>query len=230
MNTNSNTYTIIYASVMVVIVAFLLAFVSNSLSSTQKKNEDYDKMKQILHALNIDANEAADVEAEFNKYVKADQIINSKSEVIAEEGGFKIDMKFELAKKLEDRQLPLYLCEVDGVTKYILPLYGNGLWNSIWGYIALDEDKNTVFGVYFDHAGETPGLGAEISTPLFQNQFLNKGLMKDGTIALSVVKNGKVHDHDFEVDGISGGTITSQGVDNMLKNCLGQYDNFLKNK
>ena len=229
MNTNSNIYTIIYASVMVVIVAFVLAFVSHTLSDRQKANEDFDKMKQILTALNIDASDAEDVSAVFNKHVKADQIINSNSEVMSEEGGFSIEVKQELAKDLADRQLPLYVCDVDGEVKYILPLYGAGLWGPLWGYVALNEDKNTVYGVYFDHDGETPGLGAEISMPRFQKQFLNKELMKGDAIALSVVKNGQAHDANHEVDGLSGGTITSNGVDAMLKTCLSQYKTFLKN-
>ena len=227
MNTNSNTYTIIYASVMVVIVAFLLAFVSESLKSTQKKNEDFDKMKQILSALNIDASKAENIQAEFDKYVKADQIINSDAAVVKEDGGFSIDMKAELAKDLKDRQLPLYICEVNGETKYILPMSGNGLWNILWGYVALNDDKNTIYGVFFDHAGETPGLGAEIATPMFQNHLKDKIIMKDGSVVLSVVKNGKVQHDEYEVDGITGGTITSQGVDKMIKTSLGQYKTFL---
>lgn len=229
LNTNSNSYTIIYASVIVVIVAFALAFVSSSLKETQKKNEDYDKMKQILSAIHVDASKAADVQAEFDKYIKADEIMNSEAQVLAEKGGFLVDMKFELAKDLKDRQLPVYIAEVDGQTKYILPLFGAGLWNSIWGYIALNEDKNTVFGVYFDHAGETPGLGAEIATDKFQGQFNNKHVYSNGEVALSVVKNGKVTNKEFQIDGLSGGTITSNGVDAMLKKCISQYNKFLNN-
>ncbi len=227
LNTNSNSYTIIYASVLVVIVAFALAFVSSSLKDTQAKNEDFDKMKQILSAINIDASQAADVQVEFDKYIKADEIMNSKAEVVKTEGGFLIDMKAELAKDLTDRSLPVYIAEVNGETKYILPLFGAGLWNSIWGYIALNEDKNTVYGVFFDHAGETPGLGAEIVTDHFQNQFKEKHIYSNNKVALSVVKNGKVKNTEFEVDGLSGGTITSNGVDAMLKNCISQYDEFL---
>ena len=227
MNTNSNTYTIIYASVMVAIVAFLLAFVSNSLAEKQEANENIDKMKQVLAALNVDTKEVDDVQAEFNKFVKADQIINSEAEVVKENGGFNIKLKEELAKKLVDRELPLYICEVNGETKYVIPLTGNGLWNILWGYVALNEDKNTIYGVYFDHAGETPGLGAEIATPLFQDQFPGKIAMKDGSVVLSVVKNGKVQHGEYEVDGITGGTITSNGVDKMIKDCLIQYKTFL---
>lgn len=226
MNTNSNSYTIIYASVMVVIVAFVLAFTSASLRSTQNKNVELDKMKQILHALNVDTKDQ-DAEKVYKQYVKADQIMNAAGEVVAETGGFKIEMKSELAKPLEKRQLPLYLCEVEGKTKYVLPLYGAGLWGPIWGYVGLNEDKNSVFGVYFSHQGETPGLGAEISTADFQKQFSGKQVLKDGVVALGVEKNGKVTEPDYQVDGISGGTITSKGVDAMLKSCLGQYDKFL---
>ena len=227
MNTNSNTYTIIYASVMVVIVAFLLAFVSNALKPTQAANEKIDKMKQILSALHIDASNVADVPAEYKKYVKADEIINSKGEVVKKEGGFKVDLKQELAKPLAERELPLYICEVDGKTKYIVPMSGNGLWNILWGYVALDEDKNTIYGVYVDHAGETPGLGAEISTKQFQDQFTNKELIENGKVVLSVVKNGKIQNPKYEVDGITGGTITSNGVDKMIKNSIEQYLTFL---
>ena len=226
MNTNSNSYTIIYASVMVVIVAFVLAFTSASLRDTQSKNVELDKMKQILHALNVDT-KGQDAEKVYKEYVKADQILNAAGEVVAQEGGFKIDMKTELAKPLEKRQLPLYVCQVNGQTKYVLPLYGAGLWGPIWGYVGLNDDKDSVFGVYFSHQGETPGLGAEITTSAFQSQFTGKKVMKDGAVELAVEKNGKVTEPDYQVDGISGGTITSKGVDAMLKVCLSQYDKFL---
>ncbi len=227
MNTNSNSYTIIYASVIVVIVAFVLAFTSASLKSTQNKNIELDKMKQILHALNIDT-KGQNPEEVYHKYVKADQIMNANGEVLAQEGGFKIELKAELAKtNLADRKLPLYICEVDGQTKYVFPLRGAGLWGPIWGYVGLNDDKNSVYGVYFSHEGETPGLGAEITSADFQKQFLGKQVMKDGVIELGVEKNGKVTEPNYQVDGISGGTITSKGVDAMLKKCLGQYDKFL---
>ena len=215
MNTNSNTYTIIYASVMVVIVAFLLAFVSASLKPTQKKNEELDKMKQILAALNVDTK---------------GQNAEANGEVVSENGGFAIDMAAEMSKPEAERQLPLYVCDVKGETKYVIPLSGAGLWGPIWGYVGLNKDKDTVYGVYFSHASETPGLGAEIATPAFQKEFDGKKVMKDGQIALAVEKNGKVTDPAYQVDGISGGTITSKGVDDMIKNCLGQYNNFLTNK
>lgn len=222
MNTNSNSYTIIYASVMVVIVAFLLAFVSSSLRETQQKNVELDTKKQILAALNV--KDVKDAEAEYNKYVKQDL-------VVAEDGttteyADKFVTAYEKEAK-ENGRLHVFVAEVDGETKYVFPVYGAGLWGAIWGYVALDSDKDTVYGVYFSHASETPGLGAEIATPHFQGEFPGKKTMENGEVALSVVKNGKVEKPQYEVDGISGGTITSMGVKDMLKNCLSAYKNFL---
>jgi Na+-transporting NADH:ubiquinone oxidoreductase subunit C len=213
---------------MVVIVAFLLAFVSSSLKDTQTKNVELDKMKQILSALNVDT-KGQDAEALYNKYVKADQVLNANGEVVAENGGFKLNMATEMGKPEAERQLPLYVCDVDGQTKYVIPLSGAGLWGAIWGYVGLDDNKDTVYGVYFSHESETPGLGAEITSDKFQSQFPGKKVLKDGEIALGVEKNGKVVEPDYQVDGISGGTITSKGVDAMIKNCMSQYKNFLNN-
>ncbi len=220
MNTNSNKYTIIYASIMVIIVAFLLAFVSSSLKERQDKNVELDKMKQILSSLNISDSEKADAEKAYQKYVVADRIIDQNGNIVSVNGGFSID-----SKKIGD-ELPLYECKVDGETKYVVPLYGAGLWGPIWGYISFNSDKRTVYGTYFSHEGETPGLGAEIATEKFQSRFPGKVLQENGTVKISVVKNGKVVDSSCEVDGISGGTITSKGVDKMLHDCLSKYANF----
>ena len=222
MNTNSNSYTIIYASVMVIIVAFLLAFVSSSLKATQDKNVQLDTKKQILAALNIKNVEDAD--AEYKKYVKGDMLMNVDGTLTENTGDFVTNYDKE-AK--EENRLHVFVCEVDGQTKYVVPVYGAGLWGAIWGYVALNEDKDTVYGTYFSHASETPGLGAEIATDWFQQEFVGKKTLENGTVALSVVKHGKVEKADYQVDGISGGTITSVGVDTMLKECLKEYVNFL---
>ena len=164
MNTNSNSYTIIYASVMVVIVAFLLAFVSSSLKAIQNKNQELDTKKQILAALNI--RDVKDADAEYNKYVKGDMLMNVDGTLTENTDGFSISYEKE-AK--ENNRLHVFVCEVDGETKYVVPVYGAGLWGAIWGYVALNADKDTVYGVYFSHASETPGLGAEIATVAFQS-------------------------------------------------------------
>ena len=222
MNTNSNSYTIIYASVMVVIVAFLLAFVSSSLKATQDKNVQLDTKKQILAALNIKNVEDAD--AEYQKYVKGDMLMNVDGTLAENTDEFATNYEKE-AK--EHQRLHVFVCDVDGQTKYVFPVYGAGLWGGIWGYVALIEDKDTVYGVYFSHASETPGLGAEIATEHFQNEFVGKKTLENAAVALGVVKNGKVEKPDYQVDGISGGTITSVGVDAMLKACLNSYISFL---
>ena len=224
MNTNSNNYTIIYASVMVVIVAFLLAFVSSSLKATQERNVQLDTKKQILAALNI--KNVKDADAEYKKYVKGDMLMNVDGSLTENTGDFATHYEKE-AK--ENNRLHVFVCDVDGQTKYMFPVYGAGLWGAIWGYIALNADKDTVYGVYFSHASETPGLGAEIATEPFQDHFKNKKTLENGSVALGVVKNGKVEKPEYQVDGISGGTITSVGVDVMLKTCLNNYISFLTN-
>ena len=222
MTTNSNSYTIIYASVIVVIVAFLLAFVSSTLRDKQQKNVELDAKKQILSALNV--RNVENVDAEYDKYVKRDMLMDADGNLSENTGAFATAYEKEVK---ENNRYHVFIAEVDGDTKYIFPVYGTGLWGGIWGYVALDDDKNTVFGTYFSHAGETPGLGAEIATANFQDEFVGRKVLKDGEVALTVVKHGKVADADYEVDGISGGTITSDGVKAMLKNCLDDYKVFL---
>ena len=226
-NTNSDIYAIIYSAVVVVIVAFLLAGVSSALKPMQDANVALDKKKQILASLNI--KNVADADAEYKKYIKADYIINGDS-VINEKGGF--DVKND---KITPENLPLYIAEVNGETKYIIPMTGNGLWGGIWGYIALNDDCNTIYGVYFSHASETPGLGAEIASEKFQSRFNGKDkegndIVKkvydaDGKVALEV-KKGK-GDADYHIDAISGATLTCNGLDTMLKTKLAPYYEYL---
>ncbi len=222
MNTNSNAYTIIYASVMVVIVAFLLAFVNSGLRERQNKNIELDTKKQILSSLGV--KDVTDADAAFAGVDAQDMIVNEDGTLAPYEGKFVTAYEKE-AK--ENGRTHIFVCMVDGQTKYVIPVYGAGLWGAIWGYVALNSDKNTVYGTYFSHASETPGLGAEITATWFQTQFEGKHVMDGTTVALSVEKNGKVEKPEFQVDGISGGTITSKGVDAMLKACLANYTKFL---
>jgi len=219
MNTNSNVYTIIYASVMVIIVAFVLAFVSSSLKETQDLNVRLDTKKQILASLNI--RDSKDVAAEYTKIVK-DNLMQEDGTLVEVPAK---DFSSEYNTQILDKKYHVFVCTLDGDTKYIFPVYGAGLWGPIWGYIALNSDKKSVFGVYFGNEGETPGLGAEISTLPFQKRFDNKKVMKNGQVALGVQKNAP--QDDYLVDGVSGGTITSKGVNSMLKACLSNYLPFL---
>lgn len=230
MDTNKNSYTIIYAAVMVIVVALLLALVSSGLKETQTTNVKLDKKKQILSALQINL-EDQDAAALYDQYIVKELVVNTKAEILSEVRGqaFDIDVVKETAKPLEDRKLPVYVAQMEGQTKYIIPLRGAGLWGPIWGYVALNDDKNTVFGTYFSHASETPGLGAEIALPKFQQEFVGKHILNDRNefVSIAVMKAGQKSDTQEQVDGISGGTITSKGVEAMLLNSIGQYEAFL---
>ncbi len=225
MNTNSNSYTIIYAAVMVVIVAFLLAFVNSALSEKQAKNIELDTKKQILSALGI--KDVADADAEYAKIVKSDMLVQADGTLLPYEGKFITN--YEKDSK-ENNNNHLFVCEVNGATKYVIPVYGVGLWGAIWGYVALNEDKNSVYGTYFSHASETPGLGAEIAGEPFQNAFKEKKVLEGENIGLGVAQSGKVDNAEFQVDGLSGSTITCKAVDKMLKGCMGNYTKFLISK
>ena len=228
-DTNSDLYAIIYSAVVVVIVAFLLAGVSSLLSPKQQDNIRLDKKKQILASLNI--KNVPDAAAEYDNVIKNDPIINIDGNVVKENGGFEV-----ANDAVEDSNLPLYIADVNGAKKYIIPMTGNGLWGGIWGYIALNDDCNTIYGVYFSHASETPGLGAEIAADKFQNQFTkdndgNKVVKmvynENGEVALEV-KKGK-GDANYHIDAVSGATLTCNGVDDMFKRKLAPYYNYLKN-
>lgn len=201
MKTNSNTYTIIYSAILVVIVAFLLAFVSQSLKSRQDANVSLDQKKQILYSLNIRGLDGAEAEAEYKKVVLSEENINGNT---------------------------LFKCLVNGKNKYVIPLKGMGLWGGISGYLSVNEDKATVFGAYFNHESETAGLGAEIKdSQAWQEKFQGKHLFDaNGNVALSVVK--KVEDGNTQVDAVTGATLTSNGVSDMIVDGIKKYEKFLK--
>ena len=233
MKTNSNSYTIIYSVIIVVIVALLLAFVFQALKPMQDANVALDKKKQILNSLNIRDLNDAQADAKYKEVVVADRVIDEKGKVLlpgttgGENAGFKLD-----SKDYKEGKLALYICRVNGETKYVVPVYGMGLWGPISGYIALNADKSTIYGVYFNHESETAGLGAEIKdNKAWQEKFQGKKLFKNGddkTIALSVEK--KVEDPTTQVDAVTGATLTSNGVRDMLHEALGKYLVFINQK
>ena len=176
MKTNSNSYTIIYSVIIVVIVAFLLAFVFQALKPMQDANVALDKKKQILNSLNIRDLNDAQADAKYKEVVVADRVIDEKGKVLlpgttgGEDAGFKLE-----SKDYKEGKLALYICRVNGETKYVIPVYGMGLWGPISGYIALNADKSTIYGVYFNHESETAGLGAEIKdNKAWQEKFQGK--------------------------------------------------------
>lgn len=233
MKTNSNSYTIIYSVIIVVIVAFLLAFVFQALKPMQDANVALDKKKQILNSLNIRDLNDAQADAKYKEVIVADRVIDEKGKVLlpgttgGENAGFKLE-----SKDYKEGKLALYICRVNGETKYVVPVYGMGLWGPISGYIALNADKSTIYGVYFNHESETAGLGAEIKdNKAWQEKFQGKKLFKNGddkAIALSVEK--KVEDPTTQVDAVTGATLTSNGVRDMLHEALGKYLVFINQK
>ncbi len=222
LNTNSDIYAIVYAAIVVVIVAFLLAAVSSALKSMQDENIRLDKMKQILSSLHINV---PDAKAEYEKVVKSDAIINSNGAVLARQGGFDV-----ANDAISADNLPIYICRLEnGEEKYVIPMTGQGLWGGIWGYMAVNSDGNTIYGVYFSHSSETPGLGAEIASEKFRSRFDRKQVMADGEVAIEAVK-GRLQKEATQVNAISGATITCNGVNNMLNSCLNNYKGFLAAK
>ena len=197
----TNTYIIIYASVMVIIVAFLLAFISSVLKPTQDANVERDKKNQILTSLNIVGLKGEAIDQQYAQTI---------TDVQTEAGG------------------QVYVAQVDGQTKYVLPVKGRGLWGGLWGYISIDEDKQHVFGTYFDHESETAGLGARIKERWFQEQFNGKPIFTDNTqqVALTVVKKG-ASKAETEFDVVTGATLTSNGVAGMVTDGLQAYIDFL---
>lgn len=215
-----------------IVVAFLLAYIFQALKPMQDVNVALDKKKQILAALNI--RELGDVESaeKYKEVVKADMIVDANAQVVeaGEQGGENAAFKLNSAD-YKAGKLAVYDCEVDGKKKYVIPVYGMGLWGPIWGYIALDDDKNTVFGAYFNHDSETAGLGAEIKdSKAWQDQFIGKKIFSaDGQkIAIAVKKKSDVKNPASECDAVTGATLTSDGVSLMLQDCFAKYVNFLK--
>ena len=228
MNKQSNLYTTIYIIVLVVLVGTALAATSLALRDRQQANVKADKMRQILASVNITATDG-DVVTKFDEVIEKQLVVNSEGKEI-EGSAFDINVAQQVKLPADERQLPVYVCRTDNGLKYILPAYGAGLWGPIWGYISLDADGSKIYGAYFAHQGETPGLGAEIEKPAFSNEFKGLNLFKEGQfLPIAVVKAGqKPAGNEDYVNGISGGTITSKGVGAMIDNCLSPYKSFLE--
>ena len=233
MNRQSNTYTIIYSTVLVVLVGVVLSVVYQALRPKQVENIQNDTRRQILAAALITPSEGQDIATLWQEHITASYIVNDKGEKIdASQDPFDVKVDQEVKKAPDQRLLPVFECNTDKGMKYILPVYGAGLWGPIWGYIAFDNNGDTIYGAYFAHQGETPGLGAEIEKPAFQKQFEGKRLMNDDCteVALSVVKKGKSINGlslDSRCDAVTGATLTSNGVNDMLHDCLARYTTFL---
>ena len=240
--TESNVYTMIFAIAMVIVVGSLLAFAASSLKPNIKENERIEKQQNILYAMGVNENDETSANfvsktiagQEFNKYIKKQLVIEGDN-ITEDNDAYLIDIKKQKANAKEGkvRKLPLFVGEKDGKTYYVAPIYGKGLWDAIWGYVAMDENM-VVQGAYFDHRGETPGLGANIKQRYFMDDFYGEHLLTDAGVfkGITVAKGNndpKNEDKtDFEVDAIAGATITGDGVTAMIKSDLSLYVPYFK--
>lgn len=227
MDVNKNSYTFMFAAIMVVVVAALLSAAATFLKPYQEENERLEKMQSILSSINVEATreEAAEL---YPEYIVQELVVTNNEEVSGIEA-FNVDLTKEIRKPNLERQAPLYIAQKDGEIFYVIPIRGTGLWGPVWGYLSLREDVSTLYGAVFDHKGETPGLGAEIAGAAFENQFEGKEVLDDSGNLIGIdVRKGDAST-SYQVDGISGGTITSEGVEAMIIDCLASYIPFLKN-
>lgn len=233
MDKNSNAFTFIFAFIMVVVVGAILAALSTGLDPIQKKNDENKKKMDILGAIGIEATRK-NASEKYDEFVKESYVIDINGNPVEGAKAFNIDVKKQYRDKElkpEEKKYPLYVANKENTTYYIIPMVGKGLWGPIWGYVALKEDLATVYGAKFDHKSETPGLGAEIKYQPFQDQFKGKKMMADGSYKqLKVVKPGKSSNPDYSVDGITGGTITSKGVEEMMDRTFQIYVQYFKTK
>ncbi|MBR5820017.1 MAG: NADH:ubiquinone reductase (Na(+)-transporting) subunit C [Alistipes sp.] len=215
MNKNSNLYIVIYSTVMVVVVATLLAVAALALKSRQDANILNEKKQAILASLSLEGQN-------YDEVIEA-YVVNENGEKI--EGQDPIQLLFDLPAAFAQNTLPVFQAE-DG--RIVVPVSGVGLWGPMWGYVALEKDMNTISGIVLDHAGETPGLGAEVATPKHQAMYKGKTLFEGEEFVSVTLRKGGAKDEKHEVDAISGGTKTSDGVTDMLKKSLGAYQPLLK--
>ncbi|MCM4170230.1 Na(+)-translocating NADH-quinone reductase subunit C [Arenibacter sp. TNZ] len=242
VNTDKNSYTVIFAAIMVVIVGSLLAFFASSLSEKIQENERLEKQQNILYAMGVNANEdegsvnfisTDNVAGEFQKYI-IEQLVIEGDQITKNDQAYLIDLKKQEteAKAGKTRKLPLFIGEKDGSKFYIIPMRGKGLWDAIWGFVALDNNL-VVKGVYFDHKGETPGLGANIKQRYFMDDFAGESILKGTQYAGIAVAKGnndptnEIKD-DNEVDALAGATITGNGLSAMIKESVNLYKSYLE--
>ena len=236
MDTNKNSYTIIYSIVMVVIVAAVLAFVSLSLKDKQNENISNEKQQYLLASVGLGA------DANFAEVIKEaivvdgnGKVVNTATTDIAKSEAFNISTSEQTSllkdgAPKEELRLPVFIADLpDGSQAYIFSAYGAGLWGPIWGWVSLKTDLSTIVGVKFDHSGETPGLGAEIATPKFAGQFTGKEMFTEGEFtSIAIVKGSAKEGSTNEVDAISGGTITSKALDASIRMWMEAYLPYIK--
>jgi Na+-transporting NADH:ubiquinone oxidoreductase subunit C len=245
VNKDSNSYTVLFAIILVVFVGGLLALIAEGLKPIQKENLKNEKKQYILNSLPgnklVSRDEAG---ALFGTFVKERIILDINGKVISTKtsddpvddkdlsDAFSVNLLKEYKTISNDtlKNYPLFVCDVKGETFYVAPVMGKGLWAAVWGYIALDENGNKISGAVFDHKSETPGLGAEITQDFFEDQFIGKLISENGEYRPIEVNKPGNDLNDYQVDGISGGTFTSVGVEDMMEVPLKTYYHYIKNR
>ena len=233
MNVNKNSYTFGFAIAMVVLVASLLSIAAISLKPFQDKNVELEKKQNILNSVGIKVKREAAEEA-YNKYIKDSFVVNSEGEKTNGDA-FNIDLAIELKKDIQNQSFPIFISEKNDKKSYIIPVRGTGLWGPIWGFIALEDDLNTILGAVFDHKAETPGLGANIKQRFFMDDFIGESLLdangnfRGVTVSKTNLDPKNEDKYDNEVDAIAGSTITGDGVTAMIRSDLSLYQEYFNN-
>ena len=244
INTEKNSYTLLFAICLVVVVGTLLAAVDSSLKEKIRINKTLEKQQNILYAIGINENDGNSVsfisaekaDQEFNKYV-INQIYIQGQSIIEDDKAYLIDVKKEKSLSKDPnykRRLPLFIAEKDGKNLYVAPIRGKGLWDAIWAYVSMDENM-VIRGIYFDHKGETPGLGANIKQRFFMDDFIGEALLdsegkfKGVNVSKTNLDPKNEDKYDHEVDAIAGSTITGDGVTAMIRSDLSLYQSYFNN-
>jgi len=264
LDKDSNVYTIAFATVMVVIVGGLLAFISMSLKPMQQANVKNEKMQNILQSIGIEATDGVSREeagAKFNDFITRRITINFNGEILSDKSAtdaidpqdkldaFNIDLRKEYSRYVKpimsknkgndeaikaelsastDIHFPIFVCENEGKTYYVLSASGKGLWDDVWGYLGFSSDGKTVTGTVFDHKQETAGLGSKINEDWFEKSFIGKTIDEGGSFSELIVEKPGKDLNNHQVDGISGATFTCVGVNEMLARNIEVYYNFFK--
>jgi Na+-transporting NADH:ubiquinone oxidoreductase subunit C len=241
----SNTYIITFSVILTVVLGLLLSGTSQVLGPIQQRAQELDTQKQILGAV-LDASDIRGMKPEEvqNFYLTriSSKVVDIEGNEVTQDadGNPIVAEKVNVGKNYklapEKRLYPVFIFHADGnpddVESYVLPVYGAGLWDEIWGYLALQTDFNTIEGVTFAHLGETPGLGARITQNSVQQRYQGKQIFDEtGNLQSVVMQKGEGRDYDDElhkVDGLSGATITANGVNIMLRNYLSHYNAFIE--